>query len=43
VPGCSDVGTDFLLASCSDGTTAAAEGIVSDTAVGASDLEGDLA
>jgi hypothetical protein len=51
VPGCSDIGTDFLLASCSDGTVAAAaaaEKTVSDTAagadvdVGASDLQGDL-
>jgi hypothetical protein len=34
VPGCSDTGTDFLLAGCSDGTTAA-EGTTSNIAVGA--------
>jgi hypothetical protein len=53
VPGCSDAGTDFLLAGCSNGTTtaAAAKGTVSDTAAGANvdvgagagDLEGDPA
>jgi hypothetical protein len=32
VPGCSGAGTDFLLASCSDGTAAAAERTASDTA-----------
>jgi hypothetical protein len=34
VPGCSDAGTNFLLAGCSNGT-AATEGTVSDTAAGA--------
>ena len=47
VPGCSDVGTDFLPAGCSDGTVAAAEGTASgitvDADAGAGDLEGDLA
>jgi hypothetical protein len=51
VSDCSDAGTDFLLASCSDGTVAATEGTVSDTAAGADvdvgarvgDLEGDPA
>ena len=46
VPGCFGVGTGFLPASCSDGTTAAAEGTASDTAAGvdadAGDLEGEL-
>ena len=36
VSGCSDAGTEFLLARCSNGTaTAAAEGTASDTAAGA--------
>jgi hypothetical protein len=50
VPGCSNVGTDFLLAGCSDSTAAAAaEGTVSNTAADvdadadAGDLEGDPA
>jgi hypothetical protein len=49
VPGCSDVGTDFLPAGCSDGTAAVVEGTASDIAAGADadagagDLEGDLA
>jgi hypothetical protein len=43
VPGCFGVGTDFLLAGCSDGTVAAAEGTASGTAIGVGDLEGDLA
>jgi hypothetical protein len=45
VPGCSDAGTDFLPACCSDGTAAVAEETASDTAsagsgadAGASDL-----
>jgi hypothetical protein len=48
VPGCSDAGTDFLPAGCSDDIAAAgAEKTVSDTGAGADanagDLEGDLA
>jgi hypothetical protein len=49
VPSCSNVGTDFLLAGCSDSTIAAAEGTVSDTTADvdadadAGDLEGDPA
>jgi hypothetical protein len=47
LPGCSDVGIDFLLASCSDGTAAAAEETTSGTAAGsdadASAGAGDLA
>jgi hypothetical protein len=49
LPGCSDVGTDFLLAQCSDGTAAAAaEETASGTAVAGSDIDagagaGDLA
>jgi hypothetical protein len=36
LPSCSEAGTDFLAAGCSDGTTAAAaEETVSDTTVGA--------
>jgi hypothetical protein len=35
VPGCSDAGTDFLPASCSDGAAAAAEGTASGIAAGA--------
>jgi hypothetical protein len=46
VPGCSNDGTNFLPAGCSDGT-AAAEETISDTAAGADagagDLVGDLA
>jgi hypothetical protein len=40
VPGCSDMGTDFLLAGCSDGTAAATEGNVSDIVAGA-DVDAD--
>jgi hypothetical protein len=36
LPGCSDVGTDFLLVGCSDGT-AAAEETASGTAAASSD------
>ena len=45
VPGCSDVGTDFLPAECSDGTAAAAaaEEAASSTGVGAYADAGDLA
>jgi hypothetical protein len=46
VPGCSDAGTNFLPAGCSDGIAAAtAEETTSDTAVGADDDAGagDLA
>jgi hypothetical protein len=48
VPGCSDAGTDFLPAGCSDGTAAAEEtasgtAASADSDAGASDLEGDLA
>jgi hypothetical protein len=50
VPGCSDAGTDFLPAGCSDDIiAAAAEETASDTVAGADvdagagDLEGDLA
>jgi hypothetical protein len=35
LPSCSDTGTDFLPAGCSDGTAAAAEETASDTAAGA--------
>jgi hypothetical protein len=35
LPGCSDVGTDFLLAECSDGTAAAAEETTFGTGAGA--------
>jgi hypothetical protein len=40
LPGCSDVGTDFLPAECSDGTAAAtaAEETASGTGAGAGDL-----
>jgi hypothetical protein len=44
LPGCSDAGIDFLLAGCSDGTTAAEEtasataAVGSDADAGASDL-----
>jgi hypothetical protein len=34
LPGCSDVGIDFLLAGCSDGTAAATEETASGTAAG---------
>jgi hypothetical protein len=40
LPGCSDAGIDFLLASCSDGT-AAAEETTSGTAAGGSDGDAD--
>jgi hypothetical protein len=50
VPGCSDAGTDFLPAGCSDGTAATVEETISGTAAGGADadagvgdLEGDLA
>jgi hypothetical protein len=47
LPDCSDAGTDFVPAGCSDGTAAVAEETDSDTAAGADtnagDLEGDLA
>jgi hypothetical protein len=35
LPGCSDTGTDFLQARCSDGTAAAAEETASGTGAGA--------
>jgi hypothetical protein len=35
LPGCSDIGTDFLLAECSDGTAAAAEETAYGTSAGA--------
>ena len=35
LPGCSDVGTNFLPAECSDGTAAAAEETTFDTGAGA--------
>jgi hypothetical protein len=38
LPGCSDAGTDFLSAECSDGTAAAAEETTSGTGAGAGDL-----
>jgi hypothetical protein len=37
VPGCSSAGTDFLLASCSDGIVAAAEETASNTAAAVAD------
>jgi hypothetical protein len=40
VPSCSGTGTDFLLAGCSNGTAAAAEETVSDTAAGGADADG---
>jgi hypothetical protein len=46
LPGCSDVGIDFLIAGCSDGTAAAAEETASGTAAAGSDADagaGDLA
>jgi hypothetical protein len=48
LPGCSDVGTDFLPAECSVGTAAAAEETASGTAAAGSDADasagaGDLA
>jgi hypothetical protein len=38
LPGCSDVGTDFLQVGCSHDTTAAAEETASGTGAGAGDL-----
>jgi hypothetical protein len=47
LPGCSDVGSDFLLAGCSDGTAAAEETTSSTVAAGsnanAGASAGDLA
>jgi hypothetical protein len=46
LPGCYDAGIDFLLASCSDGTAAAAEETASGTVVAGSNADvgaGDLA
>jgi hypothetical protein len=48
LPGCSDVGIDFLLVGCSDGTAAAAEELTSGTVAVDSDTDagagaGDLA
>jgi hypothetical protein len=46
VPGCSDAGTDFFLAGCSNGIAAAAKETVSGTAAAGSDADasaGDLA
>jgi hypothetical protein len=46
LPGCSDIGIDFLLAGCSDGTAAVAEETASGTAAAGSDAyagAGDLA
>jgi hypothetical protein len=46
LPSCSDAGIDFLLASCSNGTAAAAEETVSSTTAAGSDADasaGDLA
>jgi hypothetical protein len=48
LPGCSDTGIDFLLAGCSNGTTAAAEETASSTAAAGSNADagagaGDLA
>jgi hypothetical protein len=45
VPDCSDAGTDFFIADCSDGTVAAAEETASGTAAGcdADTGAGDLA
>jgi hypothetical protein len=46
MPGCSDVGTDFLQVGCSDGTSAAlaaTEETALDTAVGSDANAGDLA
>jgi hypothetical protein len=39
LPGCSDAGTNFLLAECSDGTAAAAEETASGTAATGSDAD----
>jgi hypothetical protein len=39
LPGCSDAGIDFLLAGCSDGTTAVAEETASSTATASSDTD----
>jgi hypothetical protein len=43
LPGCSDVGTDFLSAECSDGTAAATEENASGTGADADAGAGDLA
>jgi hypothetical protein len=46
VPGCSDAGTDFFLAGCSNGIAVAAKETVSGTAAAGSDADasaGDLA
>jgi hypothetical protein len=46
LPSCSDAGIDFLLAGCSDGTTATAKESASGTAAAGSDADagaGDLA
>jgi hypothetical protein len=44
LPGCSDAGTDFLLAECSDGTVAVvAEETASGTGAGADADAGELA
>jgi hypothetical protein len=43
LPGCSDAGTDFLSAECSDGTAAAAEETASGAGAGAEADAGDLA
>jgi hypothetical protein len=39
LPGCSDVGTDFLPAECSDGTAAVAEETASGTGAAGSDAD----
>jgi hypothetical protein len=43
LPGYSDIGTDFLLVGCSDGTAAAVEEIASSTGADADADAGDLA
>jgi hypothetical protein len=43
MPGCSDVGTDFLWAECSDGTAATAKETASGTGAGADADAGSLA
>ena len=43
LPGCSDVGTDFLPAECSDGTAAAAKETASGTGANVDAGAGDLA
>jgi hypothetical protein len=43
LPGCSDPGTDFLPASCFDGTATATEETASATGAGADTDAGDLA